>query len=513
MKLRIEGVTQEVKTAESGPVSDNSLFIAGRRIEPTEGHGLQAGAMGSLGAFAQGLAAAAPSVALASVPVSLFIVAGSGAVVAGILGLVIVLLIALTISFQSSRTVSTGSLGTYAGNGLGPGAAFIAGWSLLLGYIGFAVTGTLGAVLYLNAFLDAIGLSSQSTVFRIGLVLLIAFLAVYPAYRGAVFTAKYQLILEVAALVIILTVIVAAYVDGGATVDTEQFSLSYLAQGATFVAAVKAVGSYAGFESIASLGGEVKNAHRTISRSLIRVVILLGALYLFSTYPQVLHFGALDTDTAVLPQVAESAGIAWINVLLSAAVTVAMVVFVTAVTNSAARSLFTLSREGALPAFFSVAHPTFKTPVNGVIFIGVLSAVVASVASVSSSGRLVFDIYLGYVANWGFLIAYLLTLVATPIWLYRIKALNWWRLLVSVSALAALSYVIARNFFPTPEWPFNILPLIYLALLAVGIARYVYLRIQRPEIAARVGSIQTLSESEQERLAEIGLLKAGGDRS
>ena len=51
-----------------------------------------------------------------------------------------------------------------------------------------------------------------------------------------------------------------------------------------------AVGSYAGFESVASLGAEAKDAHRNIARSLLRVVLLLGVLYIVATYPQVLFF-------------------------------------------------------------------------------------------------------------------------------------------------------------------------------------------------------------------------------
>lgn len=45
----------------------------------------------------------------------------------------------------------------------------------------------------------------------------------------------------------------------------------------------------------------------------------------------------------------------------------------------------------------------------------------------------------------------------------------------------------------------------FLALLLVGLARFLQLRATRPEVAARVGSIQTLSDAEQARLTELGL--------
>src|SRR3954453_5901315 len=97
------------------------VALSGRSLSSAEGTGLQRDALGFWGVFAQGIAAAAPSVAVASVPFALFLAAGKGAAGAVLVGLVIVVLIATTISFQAKRTVSSGSLGTYTVNGLGPG--------------------------------------------------------------------------------------------------------------------------------------------------------------------------------------------------------------------------------------------------------------------------------------------------------------------------------------------------------------------------------------------------------
>ena len=63
--------------------------------------GLRSNTLGSGEVFAQGLAAAAPSVAVASVPFALYTAAGKGAAWAAIIGLVIAVLLATTISFQA----------------------------------------------------------------------------------------------------------------------------------------------------------------------------------------------------------------------------------------------------------------------------------------------------------------------------------------------------------------------------------------------------------------------------
>jgi amino acid transporter len=480
--------------------------LSGRALSPTEGTGLERDAVGFWGVFAQGLAAAAPSVAVAVVPFSLFVAAGKGAAWAVLVGLVIALLIAATISFQAKRTVSSGSLGTYTGNGLGPGFAYVSGFSLLIGYIGFATTGTLGGVLYLDSFLESLGLGSQAQWFRLLLVIIVVAAAVYLPYRGVSISAKYELIFELIAIASILVIVVAAYLTYGFQVDWEQWNPKRLTVSATFIAAVTAVGSYAGFESAASLGAEAKDAHRNIARSLLQVVALLGVLFVFATYPQILFFDGIDGDKAVLPQLAENTGVPWVNYFVSAAVGVAFIVFVTAVTSAAARSLFTFALEGALPKALTKVHPKYKTPWVGVVFVGALAFVFSVAATFSSAGRLVFDVYGGYVATWGFLISYLLVVIATPVWLYRIKALTPARLAVSVGATLALGYVIFSNFYPVPEFPFNILPFIFGGILLAGVAWYWYLKRTNPEVAKRIGTIQTLSDAEQQRLADEGIL-------
>jgi amino acid transporter len=491
---------------EGGFMSSPQFGLGDRSLTAAESTGLEREALGPWGVFAQGLAAAAPSVAVAVVPYSLFVAAGKGASWAVIVGLVLTILIATTISFQAKRTVSSGSLGTYTGNGLGPGFAYAAGFSLLLGYIGFAITGTLGGVLYLDSFLESIGLGSQATWFRLLLVIVVVAAATYLPFRGVALAAKYELAFEVVAIASILVIIVASYVTYGFHIDTEQFSPSHLGSSSTFIAAVTAVGSYAGFESVASLGAEAKNAHQNIARSLLRVVLLIGVLYIFATYPQILHFGDINGDKAVLPQLADVTGVSWVNYIVSAAVAIAFIVFVTAVTTAAARSLFTLAHEGALPSALTKVHAKHRTPWVGIALVGVLAFVFSVTATFSSVGRLVFDVYGGYVANWGFLVSYLLVVIATPIWLRKIKALTTTRLVISVAAALGIGYVIFSNFFPVPEFPFNILPFVFFGLLFVGLLWYWYLRATRPEVAARIGSIQTLSEAEQQRLIDEGIL-------
>src|SRR4051794_23972779 len=272
--------------------------------------GLERGVAGPLEVFSQGLAAAAPSVAIAGVPGILFLMSGNGALAAALLAAVVVALVAYLIGLQARRTVSVGSLGTYAGNGLGSWGAFAASWGLMIGYLTFAGSGLLGAALYTTQFLDKLGVSADGKAWKVVLLLVLAVPAVLAPYRGLRLSARSSLTLEVLSLIAIGIIFVAVWVKTGFAVSGDQLSADGAKGSAVLLAGVLAVGAYAGFESSASLGFEARDAHRTIPRIMIRTVLLLGVLYLVATYTQVRAFTGpketLGADSAPLPVVAEN---------------------------------------------------------------------------------------------------------------------------------------------------------------------------------------------------------------
>jgi amino acid transporter len=479
---------------------------------PATATGLRPDQAGTLEVFAQGIAAAAPSVALAAVPGSLYLIAGEGALFSAVIGGIVVLLVAYTIGLQARRTVSVGSLGTYAGNGLGPAAAVAAGWALLIGYLGFAASGLLGAVLYVTHFLEKLGLDAAGgTGWKVLILVLVAIPALLIPYRGLRLSARLQLGIELLSLLAIAVIFVATWIDHGFAFDSSQFSASGSSSNLVVLGAVLAVGSYAGFESSAGLGQETRDAHRTIPRVLLRTVILLLALYLVGTHTEVAGFvgehAKLGTDSAPLPVVAENAGVDWVTYVVDLGIAFGMVVFVAAMLNAGARSLFTFGHDRALPVAFTRTHRAFHSPYVGIVALGAVAFAIALTFTLIGTGRLLADVYIGTTATYGYLVSYLLVTVATPIWLYRIRALRLPGLAASVIASLAMIYVLFKNVSPTPAYPFDILPYIFLGLLLVGLGRYAWIRVRDPEQAARIGALQELSEEEQARIA--GLETAG----
>jgi amino acid transporter len=479
---------------------------AGTQTAPT---GLERGVAGPLEVFSQGLAAAAPSVAIAGVPGILFLMSGNGALAAALLAAVVVALVAYLIGLQARRTVSVGSLGTYAGNGLGPWGAFAASWGLMIGYLTFAGSGLLGAALYTTQFLDKLGVSADGKAWKVVLLLVLAVPAVLAPYRGLRLSARSSLTLEVLSLIAIGIIFVAVWVKTGFAVNGDQLSADGAKGSAILLAGVLAVGAYAGFESSASLGFEARDAHRTIPRIMLRTVLLLGVLYLIATYTQVQAFAGpketLGADSAPLPVVAENAGVGWTTYVVALAVAVAMIAFVSAVLNAGARALLTLGSTGAIPSVFTRVHPEYRSPYVGIVSLSAVALVVGLVGTLASRGRLLFDSYLGTIGTWGYLTAYLLVSIATPFYLRRIRALTPIPLIASVLATVTLLYVIYKNLVPAPAYPYDIFPYIYLGLLGLGLLRFAHLRVTRPAAARVLVELQELSEEEAARRAELSL--------
>jgi amino acid transporter len=445
---------------------------------------------GTLEVFAQSLAAAAPSVAIAGVPGGIFLVSGQGTLYSILIGTIVVALVAYTISLQARRTVTSGSLATYTGNGLGSGAAFAAGWGLIIGYAGFGISALLGALIYSSAFLDKLGIDSANTA--VGVVLVVgAFVpAVYSAYRGLRLSARVGIALEVLSLLGIGIIFVAAWITQGLHVDTDQLTAKGASSTGIILGAVLAVGAYAGFESAASLGKETHDPHQTISRVLLRIVAGLAVLYLVASYSEIIGFGKLTGDSAPLHVVGEYAGVSWTSYVVDVGISISMVAFATAVFNAGARSLFTFAREGALPQRLAAVHPRHGSPFVGIVVLGAIALAGALAFVIAGTGALRASTYVGTVSTFGYFTAYVLISVATPLWLRRIGALTPGAVVAGGLAAAAMLYVVYKNLVPPPPSPYNLLPYIYFGLLLVGLAFYAALRLRDPERARAIGSEQ-----------------------
>jgi len=443
--------------------------------------------------FGQSLAATGPSIAIAGTVAIVFLTAGNGTLWSYILATVIVVLVGYTITVFARRTAAAGSLYSYTSSGLGRGTAFAGGWGLIFGYAGIAAACLAGAAVYFGAFLSLLGLNGESKPWQIPLLLVFLVLTVALPIRGVRISTSVAVILEIVSLIAIGVLIVALFAHYGAHLDTAQFKASGANATDIALGAVLAVGAFTGFESSASLGIEAKHPHRAIPRAVLGTVIAAGILYIVAAYGQVLGFPEptkLAAESAPLNGLASTAGIGWIAYYLDLAVAISAAACVTASLNAAARGLYSLGREEILPRDFGRAHSRFKTPHVALYALApVIAAAPVILVAIGVSPLQIFG-YVGTIAAFGYLLAYLLVAVAAPIYLARRKALTPLPVVVSVLATVGIVYVIYKNLVPVPPAPYNYFPYIFLAWVVAGVIWYLVLKVRDPARAAQLGTFQ-----------------------
>ena len=151
-----------------------------------------------------------------------------------------------------------------------------------------------------------------------------------------------------------------------------------------------------------------------------------------------------------------------------------------------------------------------KSPGFAIIAILTLAPVVGIVPFIlvaDGTSPLNIFAYLGTLATFGYLLAYVLVSIAAPFFLRRRKALTPFAVAVSVLATATIGYVFYKNLVPVPPSPYDTFPYIFGAWIVIGLAWYLVLKARDPERAARLGTFQDQEGADLEAriAAEINL--------
>ena len=446
--------------------------------------------------FGQSLAATGPSIAVAGTVAVVYLTAGKGTIWSYILATVVVVLVGYSIAQFARRTAAAGSLYTYTASGLGRGIAFAGGWGLIFGYAGIAAACLAGSALYFGAFLVKLGVNAENRAWQLPLLVIFLVLTVAMPIRGLRISTRVAVALEIISLLAIGVLLTALFVHYGAHVDTSQFKATGASATGIALGTVLAVGAFVGFESSASLGIEARSPHRAIPRAILITVLAAGVLYIVSAYAQVLGFGSaasLASSSTPLNDLAAKAGVGWLAYYLDLAVAISAAACVSASLNAAARGLYSLGREDILPVRLGHSHPRFKTPHVAIYVLAPVVGVVPFVMVAYGTAPLAIFGYLGTLATFGYLLAYVLVCIAAPVFLARRRVLTPLPVIVAVLATVAIGYVIYKNLVPVPPAPYNVFPYIFLGWIVIGVAWYLAVKVRDPQRAARLG---TLAEQE-----------------
>jgi len=398
------------------------------RHSPVEG--LDRRSVGFVDVLGQSVSAMAPSAAATLLPVLVAGIVGSagGTVLALATALLLSLLVASTVNQFARRIAAAGSLYTYVSRSLGAGAGVFTGTALLLGYGFISMFALAGAghtaVLLLSRAAPA---ATGSRVLPALVVAVLAVVVFAVVVGGVRLSTRVTLVVESASVVIILALVVALLVTVG-PVRADLLTLEGTSPAAFAVGVVLAGTAFVGFETPTSLGVEARRPFSAIPRAIRWTVLGSGVFYLFACYSQLVGFEALGLNLAgseaPVDDLASAYGVAGLGAVLDVAIAASCLACAIASTMALVRVLFSMGRDGVLPAAFGRTHPRFRTPFVAAAASGFAVAAVPVVLALSGVALWDAMAVLLVASAAGYITAYVLACVAVPVLLRRIGELT-----------------------------------------------------------------------------------------
>jgi putrescine importer len=293
-----------------------------------------------------------------------------------LIALVAMMLTALSYGRMAGLYPAAGSAYTYVGRGLNPYLGFIAGWAMFLDYLVIPIVSIVYGALSLQRVVDALspGLSGhlgaalgfsptpEHGAFVLFVVVLTA-LMTFLNLRGIKWTAHANQVMTAVMFIVIVwfTVEAIRYLitkQGLAGLFSSEpfYNPRTFNLGAIGTATSLAALTYIGFDGITTLAEDVKEPRRTVPVSIVLVCVLIGLCAFVEVYlaqrvwPDYSTFK--DLDTAFFDVCEVVGGKALFHAL---ALVMAVACLGSALTGQvgAARILFGMGRDNALPSFFA----------------------------------------------------------------------------------------------------------------------------------------------------------------
>jgi amino acid transporter len=176
--------------------------------------------------------------------------------------------------------------------------------------------------------------------------------------------------------------------DTGATLTSPFLNQNTTSAGIAAGAALAAY-SFIGFDAVTTLTEESRDPRRTIPRAVLITALLCGVMFVVAAYAtQLAHPGASfeNPDSAAF-EIARTIGGNLFASFFLAGLIVAQFAAGLAIQATSSRLLYAMGRDGVLPRpVLGYLHPRFRTPVFGIVLIGVvgLAALFLDVATSTS---------------------------------------------------------------------------------------------------------------------------------
>jgi amino acid transporter len=395
--------------------------------------------------------------------------AGPAAPLSFVIGTVAMVLVALSFMAFTHRVSSAGSAYAYISHTFGSRMGFVAGWCLLLVYLGFA-TGQAALVgSFSRAALKGFDIDIGSGWLAIGGGAMLA--AWWLAFRDMRLAGRLMLGLEAAAVagIVGLCASILLQVRPGLheTAATFQPSANFGGWSGLGFGMVFCILSFGGFEGAATLGEETHDPRRNIPIALLATVIGSGVFFTFVAYCEVVGFGplglkALATSEAPLNDLALRYASPRLAIALDLAAAISCFSGMLGPLAAAGRVLYALGRGGLAPALGKV-HAVYGTPAPAVSLSAIL-VVLPFLLWAPFVGAGNYYSYSSTIGALALILVYISVGAAEAVEAWRERRPVWSA--VCVLGPALLLWVLYRNVYPVPDFPNNLWPYVALAWVA-----------------------------------------------
>jgi APA family basic amino acid/polyamine antiporter len=322
---------------------------------------------------------------------------------------------ALCYAELASIIPASGSAYTYAYATFGKLVAWIIGWDLLLEYLFGSSTVAVGWSGYVSSFLHDLGytlppsLSQAPFVFTPGVgwsstgawlnlpaSFLIIFLTALVAIgiRESASLNNLVVLIKVSVLLVFL-VFGAAYItrENLTPFIPENTGISgHYGWSGIFRGAAVIFFAYIGFDCLSTLAQETKNPQRDLPKGIIGSLIVCTILYVLVAFvlTGMVHYSQLNVAQPIAVALDSTGGaLRWFAPFIKIGAIAGLSTATLGLLLSQPRILYTMSKDGLLPKFFSTVHPRTKTPFNSTLVTGALAAIVAGLFPIGLLGELV----------------------------------------------------------------------------------------------------------------------------
>ena len=422
--------------------------------------------------------------------------AGASVPLVFLLALVGILLTASTVAQYSQKLSSAGSFYGFLEESSGRAGGFLTGWATFGAYLGTAVGGAAVTGAFLSQLLES-HLHVQISWYVLALAVAVLVIAI--SVRGIKISERVSVIMLAIEAIAIAVVIGAIFLKGGANgFSLKPFTFSGAPSGVDGIrlAMVFGVLSFVGFEISAAMAEEAEAPRRSVPIAVLGCTLIVGLLYVVGSYGVVIGYGTehvdkLASDPAAFDTLMSRyvTSVSWIPDLI---LVNALFGATLAVANTFARIGFALGRDGVLPRALGVAHPRFRTPVRALLGFGVACVLIMIPLGLLGKDGLTSYAYISTPASLLLILVFIaanLTVGRFYFKRYRSEFKPMKHVVVPVLGSLVLLLPISAQFFPTPESPFNYLPLITLGWIVVGIV-VLLMPSSRRRVLASVGAFQ-----------------------